>query len=125
MKFSSWTTSVPYEFFVDSLEFEAALRVDGSQPTESIKKYKETYENDAYLSTKNKFKEYNKKAQNFIQQFKIRPDAEQVVDQIKPPTPFINPNKRKTEESNVNFDATAFISSIVEQTFEKNIVNFS
>ncbi len=92
-----------------------------------IQKYKETFEADAFISQKNKYKEFNKKAQAFIAQYKEEKSRE---PQIKPPEKFETLTKHKSLHSSFsnfnnedfNFDLASFIASVAEEAMLKDIV---
>lgn len=114
-------------FELSLLKFESAIK-DKNDPAcvEMTKKFKENYENEKYLGTKSKLKEYNKKAQNLIAQFReanLKHQAPVETSYVQKPVQSsrVNSMRNSLPKEDMSHDLGCFIASITEEAYERGI----
>jgi len=117
-------------FELSLIKFDAAIKekADASNTTPMVQKFKENYENEKYISTKTKFKDYGKMAVKLIAEKKEQeknrepePDyhREKIINRVNQFQKKPRPSPASTEE--FNFDLGSFIATVAEEALLKDI----
>lgn len=93
---------------------------DAATNNKLVEKYKEIYENEAYLKIRNKMKEYNINATKIIDKFNESNKEESVPTPIS--TPFLKPQPINPDEE-LKFDLGSFIATVLDESLTRDIVS--